>query len=396
MKLFSRRLFSRPKENPPDWSSISLPQLPQRANDTWSMEPPIDPDRLESKFSRRGISATVAEIDGGPVVASYTIVLDDEASIRKLQRELPDLTRILGVESMRIVGAVSGHNALVVEVPATQRGTVTLSSLLESEAFQGFDGEIPIALGVSSAGEPIIRDLAAMPHLLVAGTTGSGKSVFLNSLITTILSTRRPDECVFYMVDPKRVDLSIFGGLPHLVDRIATHEGAAVQLIKTAVALMERRYEILAKRGCRNIKQHNEQYDEKMERIVMVIDEFASLMYQYKKIDISIAQLAAEGRAAGIHLVVATQRPSVDVITGVIKANFDKRIAFRCATKVDSGVILDRQAGAEQLLGHGDGLFMDERGIHRIHGPFIADEDIETVVNYWKGIATEEQRNYLA
>ena len=383
MKVFERAVLmeTQPsKERLADFRANPLPLL-QRNTMGYGATPPVSHEVLERKLFARKVPGQVVEIHTGPVVATYHVVLKDHVRVAQLERELVDLARVCKVSSMRVAGSDPALSAVSLEIPMNNRGNIPLGSIVDAGLH---DLGIPVVLGADTKGEVVVKDLTKMPHLLVAGATGSGKSVFLNSLITSILLTKRPHEVQFMMIDPKRVELAPFKGIPHLTWPVATDVVDAISLIKDAIDIMEARYDVLAQHEVRNIQDYNDSVSflEQRPRLVIVIDEFANLIYQHKKIDAEIAQLAAKGRAAGVHLVVATQRPSVDVITGIIKANFDKRIAFKCSTKVDSGVILDRNGGASSLLGNGDGLFMDS-GLSRFQGAYVSDDEIRQVVNHW-------------
>lgn len=385
MKVFERTVFqeAEPQERLiNDYSECPLPVL-EGSEMGYGTTPPVGPQLLEQKMFKLGVRGTVIEIHTGPVVATYYVLLDERVRVASLERCLVDLARVCRVPTIRMAGVYPERSAVSLEIPMKNRGNINLGPLFSHKGWSDF--QLPVALGCDTVGEPLVVDLADMPHLLVAGTTGSGKSVFLNALITGLLCSKSPNQVRFFMVDPKQVELAIFGNLPHLLEPVATDVVDAIKLVELAMHHMELRYSLLAEAGVRNIQEFNSkvEFRERRERIVFVIDEFANLIYQHKKIDRDISQLAAKGRAAGIHLVVATQRPSVDVITGIIKANFDKRIAFKCSTKVDSGVILDRQGTASSLLGRGDGIYMNS-GLSRFQGAYVSDEEIASVVKHWQ------------
>ncbi|MDD5246512.1 MAG: DNA translocase FtsK, partial [Candidatus Omnitrophica bacterium] len=287
--------------------------------------------------------------------------------------------------SVRIVAPIPGKARVGIEVPNIQSNLVYLKETLASDEFQNYDSKLTLALGKDIAGHPVITDLADMPHLLIAGTTGSGKTVCVNSLILSMLFRCTPNELKFVMVDPKMVELAPFNGLPHLLCPVVTDAKKAAVALGWVVSEMEQRYQLLAKVGARNIEAYNEK-QEKIPYIVIIIDELADLMMVSRdQIETAITRLAQLSRAVGIHLILATQRPSVDVITGVIKANFPSRISFKVASKVDSRTVLDMN-GADKLLGKGDMLFLrpGEEKLIRAQGTLVTDEEIEKVVDFIK------------
>lgn len=292
----------------------------------------------------------------------------------------------LAAIDIRIEAPIPGKSAVGIEVPNKNTSAVHLRDVLESEKFQKARGGIPVGLGKDIAGEAVITDLAKMPHLLVAGSTGSGKSVCVNTLISSILFSRKPSEVQLILVDPKMVELSVYNGIPHLKVPVVTDMKKAAAVLRWAVREMEARYLTMATSGVRNISGYNEQYPESaMPLILIIIDELADLMLVAPDVEESINRLAAKARAAGIHMVLATQRPSVNVITGTIKANVPSRISFAVATQIDSRTILD-MAGAEKLLGKGDMLFnpIGASKPIRIQGAFISDEEVEELVAFVK------------
>ncbi|HWK38585.1 MAG TPA: FtsK/SpoIIIE domain-containing protein, partial [Hyphomicrobium sp.] len=334
-----------------------------------------------------------------------------------------DIARSLSVTSAR-AAIVPGRNVIGIELPNVRRETVYLRDILEAEAFTASDAALPMALGKSIGGEPIVADLARMPHLLVAGTTGSGKSVGVNAMILSLLYRRAPEECRLLMIDPKMLELSVYNGIPHLLTPVVTDPHKAVSALNWVVGEMEERYKRMAALSVRNIEAFNarvkkaqsrgeqltrtvqtgfneatgeaeyaqqEMPAETMPYIVVVVDEFADLMIVAgKEIEAAIQRLAQMARAAGIHLIMATQRPSVDIVTGTIKANFPARISFKVASKIDSRTILNEQ-GAEQLLGQGDMLYSLGTGqIIRAHGPFVSDEEVEAIAEALRRQGTPE------
>jgi S-DNA-T family DNA segregation ATPase FtsK/SpoIIIE len=329
-----------------------------------------------------------------------------------------DIARNMSAISAR-VSSIPGKTVMGIELPNAHRVTVSFKELAASEVFQGSKASLPIILGKDIAGEPIVADLAAMPHLLVAGTTGSGKSVGLNAILLSLLYRFTPNECRLILVDPKVLELKSYDDIPHLLSPVVTEPHKAVRALKWAVGEMEKRYRMMSDIGARNIGGFNdrvsaaiakgkplgrrvqagfdpetgdeiyeeEQLDyETLPQIVLIVDELADLMVTVgKEIEVLIQRLSQKSRAAGIHLIMATQRPSVDVITGVIKANLPTRISFNVTSRIDSRTILGEQ-GAEQLLGKGDMLYKPSTGaLVRVHGPFVSDEEVERVAEHWRG-----------
>ena len=307
-----------------------------------------------------------------------------------------DLALALAAPSVRIEAPIPGTNYVGVEVPNTEANVVGLKELMESEAFQNMKGKLRIALGEDVKGQPIVADLARMPHLLIAGATGAGKSVCINSIITCLLLTHTPDSLRMLMVDPKMVELSVYNGIPHLLSPVVTEVDRAAGVLFWAVKEMERRYQLCSKANCRDLERYNSYLTKRNEKplpfIVVVVDEMADLMMAAPEdVEKHICRLAQMARAVGIHVIIATQRPSVDVITGLIKANFPSRIAFAVSSQIDSRVILD-EPGAERLLGRGDMLFRppDASRLERVQGTYLNDEEISRTVRYWKGIRSYE------
>ena len=372
---------------------------------------------LETVLEEYGISGRIREIRPGPVVTLYELEPAPGTKSARVIALADDIARSMSAVSARIA-VVPGRNAIGIELPNAEREPVSLREILSSRAFERAQAKLPLALGKDIAGEPVIVDLAAMPHLLVAGTTGSGKSVGLNAMILSLLYRLTPEECRLVLVDPKMLELSIYEGIPHLLIPVVTEPKKAVVALKWAVHEMEERYRAMAKLGVRSLAAFNRKVTEArnagrpltrkvqvgfdpetgeplfetqefelepLPMIVVVIDEMADLMLVAgKEVEASVQRLAQMARAAGIHLIMATQRPSVDVITGTIKANFPTRISFQVTSKIDSRTILGEQ-GAEQLLGRGDMLFMAGGGrITRVHGAFVSDGEVEKVVAHLK------------
>ncbi|MBF0460594.1 MAG: cell division protein FtsK [Magnetococcales bacterium] len=380
---------------------------------------------LEQKLADFRIKGQIVDVLPGPVVTTFE--LDPAPGLRavKVIGLADDLARSISVSSVRVVGNVPGKTVIGIEIPNVVRQTVYLKEILTSEAFRKVGSPLAVALGSDIFGNPVAGNLAKMPHLLVAGTTGSGKSVAVNAMICSILFSATPDEVRFLMVDPKMLELSIYEGIPHLLAPVVTDVHKAANLLKWAVTEMENRYRLMSELGVRNLTGYNERIrqcidnDEQPTRhvkmgtdpetgrpvereepipldtkplIVIVIDELADLMIQVgKEVEPAIARLAQMARAAGLHLILATQRPSVDVITGLIKANFPTRLAFQVSSKIDSRTILDAM-GADRLLGMGDGLFMPPgtSQLQRIHAPFVSDKEVHDLVGYLRSTGTPD------
>lgn len=341
---------------------------------------------LEETLKSFGVIAHVVNATQGPTVTRYELEPALGTKVSKILNLTDDLKMALAAIDIRIEAPIPGKSAVGIEVPNKNTSAVHLRDVLESEKFQKARGGIPVGLGKDIAGEAVITDLAKMPHLLVAGSTGSGKSVCVNTLISSILFSRKPSEVQLILVDPKMVELSVYNGIPHLKVPVVTDMKKAAAVLRWAVREMEARYLTMATSGVRNISGYNEQYPESaMPLILIIIDELADLMLVAPDVEESINRLAAKARAAGIHMVLATQRPSVNVITGTIKANVPSRISFAVATQIDSRTILD-MAGAEKLLGKGDMLFnpIGASKPIRIQGAFISDEEVEELVAFVK------------
>jgi S-DNA-T family DNA segregation ATPase FtsK/SpoIIIE len=381
--------------------------------------------QLEGVLADFGVQGEVLSARPGPVVTLFEF---EPAAGVKSSRVIglsDDIARTMNATAAR-VAVIPGRNAIGIELPNPKRETVYLRSLLDSSSFVGVQGDLPLALGETIEGDPFAADLTKMPHLLIAGTTGSGKSVGINAMILSLLYRHTPEECRFIMIDPKMLELSVYEGIPHLLHPVVTDPKKAVVALKWTVREMEGRYRSMSKLGVRNITGYNERVREALERgerlertvhagfdptsgepiyetrelplepmpyIVVVIDEMADLMITAgKEIEAAVQRLAQMARAAGIHVIMATQRPSVDVITGTIKANFPTRISYQVTSKIDSRTILGEQ-GAEQLLGQGDLLFMAGGGrIRRLHGPFVTDAEVERVVDMLKAQGAPQYR----
>ncbi|SHK47389.1 DNA translocase FtsK [Marinobacter antarcticus] len=371
---------------------------------------------LEEKLADFGVSVEVVEVNPGPVITRFEIKPAAGVKVSKISNLAKDLARSLAVLSVRVVEVIPGKSVVGIEIPNETREIVRLSEVLSSRVFTESSSALTMALGNDIGGNPMVANLAKMPHLLVAGTTGSGKSVGVNAMLLSMLLKAGPEEVRFIMVDPKMLELSIYDGIPHLLAPVVTDMKEAANALRWCVAEMERRYRVMATLGVRNVAGYNrkvkdaaaageplldpfwkpDEYlaNDEQERpeletlpfIVVVIDEFADMMMIVgKKVEELIARIAQKARAAGIHLILATQRPSVDVITGLIKANIPTRMSFQVSSKIDSRTVLD-QGGAEQLLGHGDMLYLPPgSGLPvRVHGAFVDDDEVHRVVSAWK------------
>ena len=346
----------------------------------------LNKNRPDSGFMEKilldfGIDGKIKAINNGPVVSLYEFEPAPGVKVSKIINLSEDLARNTSSTSAR-VSVIPGKNTVGIEIPNETRDSVSLREIISYEKFQKKDIKLPIALGKSISGMPIVGDLTSMPHLLIAGTTGSGKSVCINTIIVSLLYKLSPDLCKFILIDPKMLELSTYEGIPHLLSPVITDAKKATSALAWTVKEMNSRYKLMSKVGVRNIDGYNAKHRLKMPYIVVVVDEMSDLMLVAgKEIENYIQKLSQMARAAGIHIIMATQRPSVDVITGTIKANFPTRISFQVSSKIDSRTILGEQ-GAEQLLGKGDMLFMSSANrIVRIHGPFVSEQEIEQVVN---------------
>jgi S-DNA-T family DNA segregation ATPase FtsK/SpoIIIE len=373
---------------------------------------------LELKLADFGVTAEVTAVYPGPVITRFEIQPAPGVKVSRISNLAKDLARSLAVISVRVVEVIPGKSVVGIEIPNEHREIVNFREVLSSQAFEQSKSPLTLALGHDISGQPVVADIAKMPHLLVAGTTGAGKSVGINSMLLSLLYKSGPQDVRLILVDPKMLELSVYDGIPHLLTPVITDMKDAANGLRWCVAEMERRYKLMAALGVRNLSGYNRKVEEaarsgepiidplwkpdplsmvdeadqeapeleKLPSIVVVIDEFADMMMIVgKKVEQLIARIAQKARAAGIHLVLATQRPSVDVITGLIKANVPTRIAFQVSSKVDSRTILD-QGGAEQLLGHGDMLYLPPgSGVpNRVHGAFVSDDEVHRVVADWK------------
>ncbi|MEY3189632.1 MAG: hypothetical protein RIR82_366, partial [Pseudomonadota bacterium] len=373
-------------------TSFKIPPI-KLLDDPIKIENQLDEEsyKTQSKFLENvlldfSISGEIKRVSAGPVVTLYEFEPIAGIKTSKIINLSEDIARNTSSISTR-VATVPGKSTIGIEIPNKVRENVALKEIISSKEFNNKDIKIPITLGKSISGFPIVGDLVSMPHLLIAGTTGSGKSVCINTLILSILYRHKPDDCKLIMIDPKMLELSIYQGIPHLLTPVITEPKKATTALKWVVKEMEKRYREMTEIGVRNISGFNEkapsESKKKMPYIVVIVDEMADLMMiAGKEIENYIQRLAQMARAAGIHIVMATQRPSVDVITGTIKANFPTRISFQVTSKIDSRTILGEQ-GAELLLGNGDMLFMSSASrIIRIHGPYVSEKEIERVSTF--------------
>jgi S-DNA-T family DNA segregation ATPase FtsK/SpoIIIE len=346
-----------------------------------------DPEFLEKILLDFGVSGNIKEVSHGPVVTLNEFEPAAGVKVSKIVNLSDDIARNTSSESARI-STIPGSNTIGIELPNNSRENVYLSEILNDKDFKKKELKLPIALGKSISGKPIVGDLSSMPHLLIAGTTGSGKSVCINTIILSLLYRHTPDKCKFILIDPKMLELSTYEGIPHLLCPVITEAKKAASVLGWVVKEMESRYRLMTKEGVRNIDGYNTKHKLPMPYIVVVVDEMSDLMLVAgKEIENYIQKLSQMARAAGIHIIMATQRPSVDVITGTIKANFPTRISFQVTSKIDSRTILGEQ-GAEQLLGKGDMLYMSSANrIVRIHAPFVSDNEIEKINNFLRSQA---------
>ena len=339
---------------------------------------------LEATLSDFGVEAKVVSVQKGPVVTMYELLPQPGTKIQKISVLSDDIALSMKSSLVRVIAPIPGRGTVGIEIPNLVKHLVFLREVLEEKVFLSATSKLTLVIGKDVSGNPVVADLNQMPHLLIAGATGAGKTVCVNSMICSILFKARPDQVKFIMVDPKMVELAAFSGIPHLIHPIISDAKKAYVALNWAVEEMERRYKILAEAGCRNIDAYNQNGNPHMPYIVIVVDELADLMIVARDtIEIAIQRLAQLSRAVGIHLVLATQRPSVDVITGVIKANFPARISFKVASKVDSRTVLDMM-GADKLLGQGDLLFLKPGAVKliRAQGSFIDDDDIGTLTDF--------------
>jgi S-DNA-T family DNA segregation ATPase FtsK/SpoIIIE len=347
---------------------------------------------LEKKLLDYGVEGRITEIHPGPVITMYEFEPAAGVKVNKIVNLEDDLSLTMGGKSVRIIAPLPGKAAVGIEIPNNSRETVWLKDVIGHPKFQKAESKLTLAIGKDTEGIPFVSDLAKMPHLLVAGATGAGKSVGINSMILSILYKATPEEVRLIMIDPKMLELSIYEKVPHLLLPVVTNPKKASLALRWAVKEMERRYEILTQKGSRNIAGYNKAVprEENLPYIMIVIDELADLMMTAAKdVEASVTRLAQMARAAGIHLILATQRPSVDVLTGLIKANFPARISFKVSSKHDSRTIIDT-VGSEHLLGYGDMLFLSggASSMQRIHGAYVSETEINRVVEHWRNQGT--------
>ena len=364
----------------PSLNLLKIPNKKEREN--FNKNETQDPKFLEKILMDFGVSGNIKKVSHGPVVTLNEFEPAAGVKVSKIINLSDDIARNTSSESARIA-TIPGSNTVGIELPNNSRENVYLSEILSNPDFKKKEIKLPIALGKSISGKPIVGDLASMPHLLIAGTTGSGKSVCINTIILSLLYRHTSDKCKFILIDPKMLELSTYEGIPHLLCPVITEAKKAASVLGWVVKEMESRYRLMTKEGVRNIDGYNTKHKLPMPYIVVVVDEMSDLMLVAgKEIENYIQKLSQMARAAGIHIIMATQRPSVDVITGTIKANFPTRISFQVTSKIDSRTILGEQ-GAELLLGNGDMLFMSSASrIIRIHGPYVSEKEIERVSTF--------------
>lgn len=433
VKIEPRKAAEAPKINPPkDRQQMLFKDLPAPEGGMPTAELLDEPKQttkgysteelevlsrqVELKLADFGVQAQVVEVHPGPVITRFEIQPAPGVKVSQINSLAKDLARGLSVMSVRVVDVIPGKSVIGLEIPNQNREIVFFRDIIESKVYQRANSALTLGLGKDISGKPVVADVARMPHLLVAGTTGSGKSVAVNAMILSILYKATPDQVRLIMIDPKMLELSIYEGIPHLLAPVVTDMKEAGYALRWCVAEMDRRYKLMAHVGVRNVAGYNKRIEdaekageplkdpffdadgaapgeeaqdlEKLPFIVVVVDEFADMMMIVgKKVEELIARLAQKARASGIHLILATQRPSVDVITGLIKANIPTRIAFQVSSKIDSRTILD-QSGAEQLLGHGDMLYLPPGSAmpERVHGAFVSDEEVHRVVESVKSL----------
>jgi S-DNA-T family DNA segregation ATPase FtsK/SpoIIIE len=373
--------------------SLDLLKIPtKKERDNFEKNEAHDPEFLEKILMDFGVSGNIKKVSHGPVVTLNEFEPAAGVKVSKIINLSDDIARNTSSESARIA-TIPGSNTVGIELPNNMRENVYLSEILANVDFKKKEIKLPIALGKNISGKPVVGDLTSMPHLLIAGTTGSGKSVCINTIILSLLYRHTPDKCKFILIDPKMLELSTYEGIPHLLCPVITEAKKAASVLGWVVKEMESRYRLMTKEGVRNIDGYNTKHKLPMPYIVVVVDEMSDLMLVAgKEIENYIQKLSQMARAAGIHIIMATQRPSVDVITGTIKANFPTRISFQVTSKIDSRTILGEQ-GAEQLLGKGDMLYMSSANrIVRIHAPFVSDSEIEKINN---SLRTQAEPDYI-
>ena len=379
-QTFSFKNQSENKKSEYFLPSINLLEKKQNIKISASKNP--DPQFIEKILLDFGVKGKIKKVSNGPVVSLYEFEPAPGIKVSKIISLSDDIARNTSSVSTR-VSIIPGRNTIGIEIPNGKRDNVLLSEIIGSDSFSKKEIKLPIALGKNISGLPIIADLTSMPHLLIAGTTGSGKSVCINTIITSLLYKHSPENCKLILIDPKMLELSSYEGIPHLLSPVITDAKKATSALSWTVKEMENRYKLMSSEGVRNIDGYNQKHKLKMPYIVVVVDEMSDLMLiSSREIESYVQKLSAMARAAGIHIIMATQRPSVDVITGTIKANFPTRISFQVSSKIDSKTILGEQ-GSEQLLGKGDMLFMSSANkIFRIHGPYVSEADLEKITSF--------------
>jgi len=396
---------ARPRYRLPSPALLRAPEHARLPNEAELQE---RAELLKQKLEEFGVFGQVTQINPGPVVTTFEFRPEAGVKLSRITNLAEDLCLGLRAESI-LVERIPGKSTVGIEVPNTHRETITLREIIESQEFASSHSKLTVSLGKDLSGRMRVADLAQMPHLLIAGSTGSGKSVAINSMLISMLYKSHPEEVKFILIDPKRLELGLYEGIPHLFTPIVTDPKLAANALRNATREMEQRLKLLAEAGVRNLEQYNRLFDAEdaplalgeageeagaLPHIVIVIDELADLMLiDTPNVEESITRLAQMARAVGIHLILATQRPSVDVITGLIKANFPARISFRVATKVDSRTILDAN-GAEALLGRGDMLYLPAGSarLHRVHGPLVTESEIVHVCDFWRSQGKPELR----
>ena len=369
---------------------LKFPTKAERKNN--SNEDNIDKDFLEKIFLDFGVEGKIIKISHGPVVSLNEFEPAPGIKVSKIINLAEDIARNTSSESARIA-TIPGKNTVGIELPKSSRENVYLSEIISESNFKNKDIKLPIALGKDISGSPITGDLYSMPHLLIAGTTGSGKSICINTIILSLLYRHTPEKCKFILIDPKMLELSTYEGIPHLLCPVITEAKKATSVLGWVVKEMESRYKLMTKEGVRNIDGYNNKHKSPMPYIVVIVDEMSDLMLVAgKEIENYVQKLSQMARAAGIHIIMATQRPSVDVITGTIKANFPTRISFQVTSKIDSRTVIGEQ-GAEQLLGKGDMLYMSSANkIVRIHAPYVSENEIEKINNF---LRSQSEPDYI-